>query len=455
MHYEVDTLFDAGFLEYYLNGVVTDLTLLFYGREYRVHRLIIAHASRHFYRLLKEHSGDSLDVTLPEIEYDSLQELFQQIIEYMYTGRIEFSPESSLPLLVVADKFELEHLHKLAVTYISQNIERENALQMLQQALRFQIKEIQDEATEVVSRNFSYIYDADYTDFPPEVMKKILSNSCLNVRAEYALYKQVLRYVKRRRPALTAAEVEDMMGCIRFRWFSLKELHQANKNAVVPRNLLIEALLIKLEDTQVGKAVPAPEHALHLQPRKNLGLSFEYKSKYKREDLKNCKGILHWLATDHGRQERRNPHTTGDVKVTASSVEKGNPEELVGAQPCELWTKDVPSSWFSLDFGARRVRVNCYSLRHGGNYRADSLRTWDFQGSNDGSNWVLLRRHTNDDSLDGAFCVGSWEVPHCDEAYRYFRILQTGHNSSINNYLVASGVELYGTLYESSSDIPQ
>lgn len=76
-----------------------------------------------------------------------------------YSGKIEFSPESALPLLVVADKFELEHLHKLAVTYISQNIERENALQMLQQALRFHIKEIQDEATEVVSRNFSYIYD--------------------------------------------------------------------------------------------------------------------------------------------------------------------------------------------------------------------------------------------------------------------------------------------------------
>lgn len=302
---------------------------------------------------------------------------------------------------------------------------------------------------------------ADYTDFPPEVMKKILSNSCLNVRAEYALYKQVLRYVKKRRPALAAAEVEDMMGCIRFRWFSLKELHQANKNAAVPRNLLIEALLIKLEDSQAGRPVAAADGALHLQPRKNLGLSFKYKSQYRREDLKNCKGILHWLATDHGRQERRNPHGTGDVKVTASSVEKGNPEELVGAQPCELWTKDVPSSWFSLDFGTRRVKVTSYSLRHGGNYRADSLRTWDFQGSNDGSNWVLLRRcgsrpsplaspllagaddpshrHANDDSLDGAFCVGSWEVTACDEAYRYFRILQTGHNSSINNYLVASG----------------
>ena len=90
---------------------------------------------------------------------------------------------------MVADKFELEHLHKLAVTYISQNIERENALQMLKQALRFHIKEIQDEATQVVSRNFSYIYDGAITDCcspifpPPSHTRARLSTCCERTRS--------------------------------------------------------------------------------------------------------------------------------------------------------------------------------------------------------------------------------------------------------------------------------
>jgi len=126
---------------------------------------------------------------------------------------------------------------------------------------------------------------------------------------------------------------------------------------------------------------------------------------------------------------------------------------------------------------------------------ADSLRTWDFQGSIDGNQWVLLRRHTNDTALNGPFATHTWPIlsggassglpnvspptslggslnslllppsasapaspfpqptihmPSSFEGYRYFRILQTGHNSSNHNFLVLSGVELYGELYEKS-----
>ena len=51
----------------------------------------------------------------------------------------------------------------------------------------------------------------------------------------------------------------------------------------------------------------------------------------------------------------------------------------------ELWTKDVPASWFCIDLGEKRkANPTYYTLVHGGNYEADILRTWYFQGSNDG-----------------------------------------------------------------------
>jgi len=139
------------------------------------------------------------------------------------------------------------------------------------------------------------------------------------------------------------------------------------------------------------------------------------------------------------------------VRVEASSIEKGEPEHLILRDvPCpELWTKDVPASWFLLDLGPDRALLSTYySLRHGGNYRADSLRTWDFQGSVDGSSWTLLKRHTNDDSLNDLFATHAWPVEGQTKAYRMFRILQTGHNSSNHNFLVLSRISLYGVLYE-------
>lgn len=82
-----------------------------------------------------------------------------------------------------------------------------------------------------------------------------------------------------------------------------------------------------------------------------------------------------------GAEEWRNPHYTKRICVSASSIEKGDYRELAGLAPTELWTKDVPASWFMIDLGpGRSVIPTFYTLRHGGNYRADSLRNWDFQG---------------------------------------------------------------------------
>lgn len=229
--------------------------------------------------------------------------------------------------------------------------------------------------------------------------------------------------------------------------------------------------------------------------------------------------------------------------------------------PSELWTKDIPSSWFTLDFGPNRgLSPSEYTLRHGGNYKADSLRTWELQGdshlfifrnfwifirkdvcifgfisiygalysdstnaffhnfvvvettaifpvmqyiinkyfminnsrslynnlwnftgSKDGKIWITLRRHNHDISLINKFATCTWKlnqdppnpeneppvrnddviIRHFDtcqtdmwqtgmphNAYRYFRVLQTGRNSSNHNFLVLSGVEFYGDLFE-------
>ena len=66
--------------------------------------------------------------------------------------------------------------------------------------------------------------------------------------------------------------------------------------------------------------------------------------------------------------------------VTASSIAKGETKDLLSQTPSELWTDDVPASWFCIDLGDNRtILTTHYTLRHGGNYKGDCLRTWDFQ----------------------------------------------------------------------------
>jgi len=71
-----------------------------------------------------------------------------------------------------------------------------------------------------------------------------------------------------------------------------------------------------------------------------------------------------------------------------------------------------------------------------------------FVGSVDGIRWSMLRRHTGDHSLVKPFDTHTWQVPGMSTAYQFFRVLQIGHNSSNHNFLVLSGLEFFGRLYD-------
>jgi hypothetical protein len=120
--------------------------------------------------------------------------------------------------------------------------------------------------------------------------------------------------------------------------------------------------------------------------------------------------------------------------------------------------------WMSIDLGKGRSLVpSYYCLRHGdktgrkhGNFR---LRSWDFEGSNDGINYTVIREHKNDDSMSNeGFGVTAWEVEAVNQAFRHFRIRMTGMNWWIKKFpkytangcpaacLRCAGIELYGLL---------
>ena len=100
----------------------------------------------------------------------------------------------------------------------------------------------------------------------------------------------------------------------------------------------------------------------------------------------------------------------------------------------------------SVDLGeGRSLRPNHYCLRHSNN-STQKLQNWRLEGSHDGSTWVALRTHTNDESIAlQEMATAAWPVEGATEAFRHFRILQTGLNSNGNNALMCAGIELHGT----------
>lgn len=172
------------------------------------------------------------------------------------------------------------------------------------------------------------------------------------------------------------------------------------------------------------------------------GLEFVYEADF------DTKGVLYYLGTSGGTEPWRNPHDLGVVKVTSSSVQSdSNPiSSVVGRTAVRCVTQPSPNQWFAVDLLEHSLIPTRYTLRHYSSWDTEALRSWNLEGSNDGSTWVVLRAHQNDRSLEKRGATHTWDVSNCTESYSHFRIFMTGQNSNDHWYLALSGIEFYGIL---------
>ena len=152
-------------------------------------------------------------------------------------------------------------------------------------------------------------------------------------------------------------------------------------------------------------------------------------------------GLFYYLGTAKGTQPWDNPTNRG-LLISVSSIGVGFPVSLVNRDASEFYTNNAPQSWVAFDIGTSKLRCNYYLLRNR-NVADHYLRSWSFQGSNDGSTWMTLDNQINNAVLN---TPSQWlALPVVSNTpYSVFRLLQTGQNSAGYNYLCLGEVELYG-----------
>eukprot|EP01095_Lingulamoeba_sp_RSL-Kostka_P013508 TRINITY_DN5622_c1_g1_i1.p1 TRINITY_DN5622_c1_g1~~TRINITY_DN5622_c1_g1_i1.p1 ORF type:complete len:451 (+),score=133.97 TRINITY_DN5622_c1_g1_i1:132-1484(+) len=437
-------LFADGFKDFLESSEFYDVELVTERRTYKVHKLMLMYSSEFFAKLLTSKFKESTQQRI-EIKFEDSEDLFPEILNFIYSGLIDINEQNAIPLLALADQLLINSLISKTSDFILNCITQANAIMILESSLQFNVSEIVEKCVDIVAKNFWHYTDTDWNFVPPKVFLKLLHQEYLTIKDEYTLYKIIRSYVSYHQKTLSQEDITKFMESIRFRWIECEDLKKIQCDSLVPENLIIEALFARLQSHE-SPGKPTDLSNTRLKPRAKFGKQFEYKYDFDEN------GILFWIATKGKKSPWQNPHLKKLIKVTAPSnnIIKGHPSELVSRNPSELWTGDVPASWFAIDLGESRTIIPThYTLRHGANYKGDSLRNWDLQGSNDGINWVVLKRHTNDASLkNGKFATQTWKIEKADTDFRYLRILQTGHNSSSHNFLVLSGIEFYGDLYE-------
>jgi hypothetical protein len=154
-------------------------------------------------------------------------------------------------------------------------------------------------------------------------------------------------------------------------------------------------------------------------------------------------GILKSLRSSCG----ENPHTGGEVVISASSTMAKRPHQVVDYGWNNYWySNDEANSWLQIDFKNRRVLLTHYSLnsnKAGSNY----IRKWVLEASDDEKTWETLDSRDTDE-LVGRSRIKIFPIISSARYFRYVRIRQTGTDSNNHHTLVLTNLELFGNVKE-------
>ncbi|VDN55549.1 unnamed protein product [Dracunculus medinensis] len=118
------------FAKYFNNSHLSDVSLLVGDEIYAAHRIILTKSSEVFERMLSQKwNGEKKELEL--VEEPQCQKVFSAFLRFLYCNHILLHPDNALPILVLADKYNVNNLRKVCIEYAVQNILPELSLREL------------------------------------------------------------------------------------------------------------------------------------------------------------------------------------------------------------------------------------------------------------------------------------------------------------------------------------
>ncbi|KAH3850602.1 BTB/POZ domain-containing protein 17-like [Dreissena polymorpha] len=187
-------------LQLYQSGDLSDLILKVGQRKFKTHRLILCVASDVFRTMLMSDmwpEGRSRKVVL--CEDAECEAAFDCFLTYIYSGQVELRKDNVLPLLTLADKYNVPRLAASCIDYMKASCCPEtvcNVFSWLHYAIMCGYREVEQRCTQFMACNFDRVIKTfEFSSIAPEVLKMFLEHPHLTVSSEYHLYLAVKRWL--------------------------------------------------------------------------------------------------------------------------------------------------------------------------------------------------------------------------------------------------------------------
>lgn len=147
----VDKSISTNFATMLQKNKYSDIIFMVQGEEFKLHRNILSARSPVFEVMFESNFEESKQnrVTITDIEVD----VFEELIKFIYTGKIDQLDNLVHELFVVADKYQIESLKNICHDHLINNLTIQSAIQTLMLADLYRDTSLRSKALNFVVRS--------------------------------------------------------------------------------------------------------------------------------------------------------------------------------------------------------------------------------------------------------------------------------------------------------------
>ena len=181
--------------EFRKKGTLCDAKLSLEGKEFSVHKVVLASSCPYFNSLftmnMKERNQEVIELKCPTAER------MEDFLTFLYTTQVQLTTDNVEALIVTADYFNVHELKELGCSFLQENLNLSNGIALYGFAGRYHCEPLREITRDFLIENFSIISRTeDFLSTNVEQLLEIVSSDELVIFTEEELYEGILRWVQ-------------------------------------------------------------------------------------------------------------------------------------------------------------------------------------------------------------------------------------------------------------------
>ena len=226
--------------QHFRSDEFSDVTLVVGGKYFPAHKTILATASSYFQRMFyggawREGTGEEVELQ----EEPDCEEEFEMFLRYFYSGTVSVTRETVIPILTLADKYDVQGLRDICSSYMISVLNKirdpKIALSWVTFAGQMRLDDLEKSCYNIICCNFEKAYSlADWRSLPLEQVLVILKRKDLIVSDEYIVYEAVQEWLLGK--DITQQHVSSILPHIQLKNMTVEQIRQVELNPLETNN---------------------------------------------------------------------------------------------------------------------------------------------------------------------------------------------------------------------------